>query len=170
MRTLLFVALAAAAACSKPPAPGAPADYRARDGSFSAAVPGNWRVDDSPADEPGAAFFGPPEGPAPYSQMMSVTFHRAADGPSAARLFVASELQQGVGPLPAPGKDGALDETFDRTVPDVHRGPQRVTTRVVAVPAPGGFYSLEYSRPAGTSASPVFDGLLRTFKPGSAGK
>ncbi len=168
MRRVLLAAAAASvlAACGRArPAPGTPVEYRAPDGAFSARVPAGWKVDDAPADEPGADFYGPPDGPDPFSQSMGISFHPARAAEQDARAFVAARSAAG----PSAPAD-ALDGTRDRVIPDVHLGSRRVTTRTVAVVVPGGFYALSHDWPTGTAPSPAFDALVKSFRPGPAPK
>lgn len=170
MTRILCLAVLLAAACGRAPAPGAPTDYRAPDGSFSARLPSDWKVDDAAGETRKAAFFGPPSGAKPYSELMGVYFHAGAD-PEAARAYLASEAPTGTpfAPRPVPvGAGTGLELVSSRTMPDVHSGPQRVTTRLVEVAVPGGFYSLEHTWPEGARPSAAFDELLRTFKPAAA--
>lgn len=166
LTTLLL--LLASAACRKAPAPSAPVEYRPADGGFSARVPGDWRVEDAPGESRKAAFFGPPTGPAPFSDLMGVYYHAAADPATAARAYVASQTGHGPGLTPPLGvsPDAGLDDSFTRAAPAGHGDPgSSVTTRVVAVPATGGFYTLEHSWPADRAPDPAFEELLRSFKP-----
>ncbi|MDP3544109.1 MAG: hypothetical protein Q8T11_16705 [Elusimicrobiota bacterium] len=161
MKRLLLIALAAAA-CSRP-APDAPADYRPDDESFSATLPGGWKVDDSPAETRKASFFGPPAGPAAFSEMIRVSLHPGTT-PEAYRAS-----RQG---LPSPLKEteagGAKAWEFlsDAEFRDPHAGVKKLSSRFVAIPTPKGLYVLEHSWPAGASAGrEAFEELLRTFKP-----
>ncbi|MBI3566176.1 MAG: hypothetical protein HY079_13345 [Elusimicrobia bacterium] len=170
MRLLVALLLLLPAACRKAPAPApsAPVDYRPADGSFSARVPGDWRVEDAPGESRKAAFFGPPAGPAPFSDLMGVYYHAAAEPGTAARAYVASQTGHGPGLTPPLGVSPAagLDDSFTRAAPAGHGGPgPSVVTRVVAVPVSGGFYTLEHTWPADRAPDPAFEELLRSFKP-----
>jgi hypothetical protein len=167
-RVLIPIALLIVA-CGRSTVPGAPTDYRAPDGSFSARLPSDWKVDDAPGETRKAAFFGPPSGVKPFSQLMGVYFHPSTE-PASARAYLASEAPAEVpfAPRDVPvGGGTGLELIVSRTVPDVHFGPQRVTTRLVEVVVPGGFYSLEHTWPTGTEPSPSFDELLHSFKTSS---
>lgn len=175
MRTLLALLLLLPAACRKAPAPAAsgPVEYRPADAGFSARVPGDWRVEDAPGESRKAAFFGPPTGPAPFSDLMGVYFHRAADPKAEARAYVASQTGHGPGLTPPLGvsPSAGLDDSFTREAPGPHgRAAPSVTTRVVAVPVPGGFYTLEHTWPADRAPDPAFEELLSSFRPAPATK
>jgi hypothetical protein len=155
MRTLALAVLLSAAACSKKAA--GPVEYAAPDGSFAAALPGGWKVDDLPGESRKAAFFGP------GSEMIRVSLHANAT-PESYRASRAG--------LPTPLVDaeagGAKAREFlvDTEFPDPHSGPKRFSSRVVLLATPGGLFVLEHAWPAGTPGSKaVFDDVLRTFKP-----
>ena len=153
---------ALAAACSRP-APQAPAQYRPVDESFSAALPGDWKVDDSPSQTRKAAFFGPAAGPGAFAEMIRVSLHPATT-PEAARAARPG--------LPTPLRESevggakAWEFFVDSEFPDPHGPLKRVSTRVVMLPTARGLFVLEHAWPAGKPSSrPVFEELLRTFKP-----
>lgn len=159
---LLMIAALAAAACSRP-SPYAPAEYRPADDSFSATLPGGWKVDDSPGETRQAAFFGPPSGPGAFTEMIRVSLHPA----TTAEAYRAR--QQGL-PTPlneiAVGGAKAVEFLNDSEFRDPHSGVKKLSSRVVALPTPRGLYVLEHSWPAGApSSSAAFEELLRTFKP-----
>ena len=141
MRFLLLTAVLLATACRRAPAPGAAIEYRAPDGSFTAKLPSNWKADEAPGETRKAAFFGPPDGAEPYSQMMGVYFHAAAK------------------------PEGPLDSTAETVQPNPHGGSETVITRTVAVPAAGGYFTLVQMYPAGSEPSASFAELVSTFKP-----
>ena len=144
MRAVLLAAVALLAACGKEPpkAPPAAAEvvFTAKDGSFSARLPAAWRVDETRLEGSGAAFFGPPDGPRPYSQMITVSFKASTAPPPVG--VITDELT-------LPGPKGAL---------------VRLTVRRAAAPAPGGYYALEYSVPAGDEPLPAWDAFRAGFK------
>jgi len=175
MRLAWLLSLALLSACGKTTAtpPADSVEFRAADGSFSARVPGDWRATDAPAESRKAAFFGPPSGPAAYSELMGVYYHPAADPAASARSYVASQTGHGPGFTPALGvsADAGLDGSFTREGPPAHGVRSgRITTRVVAVLVPGGFYTLEHTWPADLAPDPAFEGLLRSFRPAAAAK
>jgi hypothetical protein len=162
------LAIGAAAACRKAPAPpSSPIDYQAADGSFRARLPGDWKADEAPVESRKAAFFGPARGENAYSNLMGIYFHPAADPAAAARSYVSSQTGRGPGLAPTlGGDDGALDAVDTRSVRDVHSGRERKeTVRIVAVVVPGGFYSLEQTWPSDQAPDPAFNELVRTFQP-----
>ncbi|MDD5657307.1 MAG: hypothetical protein PHF00_08655 [Elusimicrobia bacterium] len=164
MRRAFFLAVLLAAACGRAPKPDEPVSYRAPDGSFSALLPAGWRVDESPGESRKAAFFGPPQGSRPFSELIGVYFHAATDPASAGRAYLAGPIS-GPGPFsPRPVRVGAasgLEVTAERPSPN---GRSRVAQRVVVVAVPGGFFSLEHAWPADGAASPAFDEFLRSFQ------
>lgn len=169
---LTFALAATATGCRKAPPATGPVEYRAADGSFTARLPGDWKADDSPGESRKIAIFGPPSGKNPFSDLMGVYYHASADPASAARSYVASQTGQGPGLGPTLGGEAAaLDSQGDRSVHDLHSGRDlKETTRIVAVLAPGGFYSLEHTWPSDQAPDAAFDELVRTFKPGPAAK
>ena len=167
MRRVLLAAALLACACGRSGSKaGSAVDYRPPDGSFRARLPSNWKADESPGETRKAAFFGPPDGAKPYSELMGVYFHAAADPEAAARTYLSIA---GVGPATpreiAVGSRRGLEIDGTRTMPAVELAPQTVSVRTVAVPVAGGFFTLEHTWPAGTTAAPAFDELLRTFEP-----
>jgi hypothetical protein len=160
----LLAAFLFAIACSKPADPNAPVAFRPADGSFSARAPARWKVNDAPGENRKAAFFGPPDGAKPFSQLMGVYFHPAAEPEKAARAYLRSAVGTEPQPVKAAELSG-LEATVSRAVSDIHQGEQRETTRTAVFPVQGGFYSLEHTWPAGGAPDPAFDELLRTFRP-----
>jgi len=161
MRIFLIAALAAAA-CSRP-APNAPAEYRPADESFSAAMPGGWKVDDSPGETRKAAFFGPPSGPGAFTEMIRVSLHPATtpEAYRASRPGLPTPLQPAV-----VGGAKASEFLIDSEFRDPHAGVKKLSSRVVAVPTEKGLFVLEYTWPAGAPAGrEAFEELLRTFQP-----
>lgn len=161
MRLILIAALAASA-CSRP-APDAPAEYRPADDSFSATLPGGWKVDDSPAETRKAAFFGPPSGRGAFTEMIRVSLYPATtpEAYRAARPGLPTPLTE-----TSAGGAKAWEFLSDSEFPDPHGGVKKLSSRVVAVPTPRGLFVLEHTWPAGEpSGRPAFEELLRTFKP-----
>ena len=75
MRSILILSLILAAACTRSPRPGEPVTYSPADGSFTAALPAGWRVDEAATGARRATFYGPPAGPAPFTQSLAVSFY-----------------------------------------------------------------------------------------------
>ena len=160
MRLILIAVLAAA--CSRP-APDAAADYRPDDDSFSAALPGGWKVDDSPSETRKAAFFGPPSGPAAFTEMIRVSLHPATtpEAYRAARPGPPTPLKE-----TSAGGAKAWEFLSDSELPDPHGGVKKLSSRIVTLPTPRGLFVLEHTWPAGApSGREAFEELLRTFKP-----
>lgn len=173
IRPLAVAVLLLAGACSKPaPAPGGPStEYAARDGSFTARLPGGWKVDDSPGRYRKAAFFGPPDGAKPFSSLISVNFYAAGGRFQTPDDYIAARAALGRAEPPraaAVGGVPGIEVTVATVFTDVHSGPQRLVARSLAVPAPGGFFGLEYTRPEDQPPSKDFDAMLASFKPGPA--
>lgn len=169
MRRLLLAAALLACACGRR---GAGVAYRAADGSFRASLPGDWRVDETHGDARKAALYGPPGGDKPFTQLIGVYFHAAADPDGAARAYVAGSSS---GPARPPreipvGAGRGYEALAERRLPAFETAAETVETRTVAVPAAGGFFSLEHTWPKGSPASPAFDELLKTFEPAAAAK
>ncbi len=74
MRRLLLAA--ALAACSRAPdsAPGTTA-YEPADRGFACRAPATWRVQEADGGAHRASFFGPSDGPAPFSEAIVVYRH-----------------------------------------------------------------------------------------------
>lgn len=159
MRLLLLLA-ALAAACAKPPA-SAPVSFSPADGSFEALAPGHWRVDQEAGLTRKAAFFGPPDGPRAFSEMIRVALHPAQD-PEAFRAARAP----GGPPLTETSAGGAKAWQFVRedAVPDPHAPTRRMVTRTVLIPSPRGLFALEHSWPAESRPGPAFDEFLASFR------
>ncbi len=171
----LAVGLLLGAACSRKPAPppGGGVSYAAPGGRFAADLPPGWRVDEAADGDRLAAFFGPPDGPAPYTETIAVSFHPASGRWKSARQFLPAEAAGGLATAAVPvtvAGIASLETTVDRDFPDPHLGLQRTRTRAVLVPAPGGFFALENTRPAGQAPSPAFDDFLASFKPAAAAR
>lgn len=160
------------AACSRPaPAPGgAVLEYSAPDGSFASRLPGGWKVDDSPGVNRKAAFFGPPDGAKPFSQLIAVSFYPASGRYKDAADYLAAQAALGKA---EPARDvraaglKAREMILRAKFTDVHSGVQPLVTRVIAVPVDGGFFALEHTWPDGETPSPAFDGVVAAFKPGA---
>lgn len=159
---LFVLAVLAAAACTRP-APDAPAEYRSADESFSASLPGGWKVDDTPGETRQAAFFGPPAGPAAFTEMIRVSLHpeTTPEAYRASRPGLPTPLTQ-----TAAGGAKAWEFRTDYELRDPHAGIKKMSSRVAAVPTPRGLFVLEHSWPSGAPAGrEAFEELLRTFKP-----
>ncbi|OGS41144.1 MAG: hypothetical protein A2506_02045 [Elusimicrobia bacterium RIFOXYD12_FULL_66_9] len=170
IRSLPIALLLAVAACSRPASPGASVDYSAPDGSFVASLPGGWKVDDAAGEHRKAAFFGPPDGGKPFSELISVSFYPAGGRYPSIDDYIAAQAALGRAMPPRDVQVGGVRgvELTVRTVfPDVHSGPQPLVTRALAVPAVKGFFALEHTWPEGAAPSAAFDELLGSFKPGS---
>lgn len=161
MKPILIAALAVAA-CSRP-APNAPAEYRPADDSFSATLPGDWKVDDSPGETRKASFFGPPAGPDAFTRIIRVSLHPGftPQGYRATRSGPPTPLAE-----TTVGGAKAWEFYSDFEFRDPHAGVKKRSSRVVAVPTAKGLFVLEYERPAGAPPdSDAFAALLNSFKP-----
>jgi hypothetical protein len=168
MKLSLAAALLLACACGRSsPDRGASVDYRPPDNSFQARLPSDWKADETPGETRKAAFFGPPGGAKPYSQLMGIYFHKAADPEDAARAYLSGNGPAALKDVVV-GSRRAIESTVTRTTPGLDAAPEAVLVRTVAVTVPGGFYVLEATWPVGAAADPAFGELLRTFEP-SAG-
>ncbi len=154
-------------ACGSKPADKGPVDYSAPGGAFRATLPGNWRADEARVSDRLSAFFGPPDGPRPYSQSMAVYFHPASDPQTAARLYLASgDLSGPPTPITVGGLPG-LEATSSGRERGLETKSTPTTTRTVVAWTEGGFYCLEQIRPTDDPPSPAFDEMLKTFRPGA---
>lgn len=170
IRRLAVALLLGAAACSRPAATGALIEYAAPDGSFTARLPGGWRVDDAPGEHRKAAFFGPPDGKKPFSELIAVSFHPAGGRYRSVDEYLAAQAALGrAAPpreVPVGGAHG-MELTVRSVFADPHSGPQPIVTRALALTAAKGFFTLEHTWPEGAAPSSAFDELVRSFKPGS---
>ncbi|MFI5345181.1 MAG: hypothetical protein ACHQ51_02290 [Elusimicrobiota bacterium] len=169
MRSLAAVLLLGVAACSRPaPVPGgASLQYAAPDGSFTALLPGGWKVDDAPGENRKAAFFGPPDGAKPFAQLIAVSFYPAGGRYKDVNDYIGAQSALGQAQPPREVAVGAARgaEVIVKTVfSDIHAGPQPLVTRVLAFPSGAGFYALEHTWPDGEAPSPAFDALVSSFK------
>lgn len=171
MRRLALAALFLAAACSRPsPEPAGSVEYSPPDGSFTARLPGGWKADDAPGKTRKAAFFGPPDGRKPFSELIAVRFFPAGGRYKDPRAYAAAQAAFGK-PAPPPreievGATRGLELRTESVFSDVHSGPQALVTRSVLLPAGGGFYALEHTYPAaGPSSAAIFEDVLRSFRP-----
>ncbi len=163
---LLLIAVLAAAACSRP-APNAPVEYRPADDSFSASLPGDWKVDDGPAETQKATFFGPPSDPGAFTASIGVSL-RPATTPLAYRATRGGMPILPSTPLAETSVGGTKAQEFfvDSEFRDPHSGVKKLSSRVVMLPTAAGLFVLEHTWPAGAPAGQAaFDELLRTFKP-----
>ncbi len=133
---------------------------------FSARLPSDWKVDDASTEGKKAAFFGPPIGPKPFSQLIGVYYH--IDGtPERLRAYLAAEIRPGESFTPHEtviGQKTGLEITTSRFVLNIHSKPQLVSKRVVVVPTVHGFYSLEHTWPIDSAPTSAFEEFLRSFK------
>ena len=160
MRLLLIAVLAAA--CSRPSA-DTPAEYLPADQSFSATLPGGWKVDDGPAETRKAAFFGPPTGTGAFTAVIRVSLYPAT---------TPQDYRATRSGLPTPlvemtvGGAKAWEFLVEGEARDPHAGVTKLASRVVSVQTAHGLFVLEHTwhadLPAGGQA---FEELLRTFKP-----
>ena len=134
-------------------------------------LPSNWKVDETSGETRIAAFYGPPGGQKPFSQLMGVYFHPASDPAGAARGYLAS-TPEGTSPAHevSVGALSGLEVTTEHSLLDIHLGQQRVITRTVVAAVHGGFFSLEHTWPTGASPAPAFDEMVRSFRPAPAAK
>lgn len=161
MRRLLFIALAAAA-CSRP-GPNAPASYRPADDSFSATLPGRWKVDDAPDESRKAAFFGPPSGPGAWTALIRVSLYpgKSPEEYRASRPGLPTPLQE-----TKAGGAKAWEFLSDSEFRDAHAGVQKRSSRFVLLTTGQGLFVFEHAWPAGAPAGgEAFEALLRTFRP-----
>lgn len=158
MRRLFLLAVLALSACGRP-APDAPASYSPADGSFSASLPGGWRVDETRRGSRRAAFYGPPAKP---TQVIAVSF----EAQGTPEQHVVAALAASPSPVPMPPQGAGRDAVMERAVPSTHGGPSREKLRVVAVEAPGGgAWVLEHAWPLDEAPSPAFEAFKASFRP-----
>ncbi len=177
-RLVLVAATLALASCQKsqPPSKTGMALYLEPGKLFSCQAPANWKVLENQGGAQRVTFVGPPDGPAPYADAISVYFY-AKSGSSFAtpQAYAKAEaLQPGTtSPLLfKPWKGLAVYEfTATRARPVMHGAGQTESRKesTVLIPAPEGFYAAVYSAPeAGFSqAEGVFRELIDSLNFGS---
>ncbi|MFA6093623.1 MAG: hypothetical protein WCU88_10795 [Elusimicrobiota bacterium] len=173
MRRFLLLSLLLITACGRPSAPGSATDYRAPDNSFSARLPSDWKVDETPMETRIASFFGPATGADPFSQRIGADFHPSPKAESAMRAHLAS-YSSAQAPFVAQevrvGERTGIGYSFSRAIRGPRSGLRRMNTRLVEFAVPDGFYSLEHTWPAEAEPSPAFEEFLLSFKPDSSPK
>ena len=156
-------------------------DYTAADNSFSARLPGYWKVDEKRYESLGASFFGP-------SDYIGVFYYRAKDAAEAAQRHLLSQAMRSTTPVPIPvmppGKDKpkpnraavaghqAWETSIVTSMPAMHNIPaQQYQERIVVVVMKDGYFSLKAScRLPEPCTWVAFETLLASFRPGSAVK
>lgn len=171
MRRLLFIALLAA--CSRAPdeAPGTAA-YEAP--GFAAQAPAAWRVQEADGGSHRASFFGPPDGPAPFSEAIVVYRHGPASSVPTMQAFVAAKSLEGP-PSPPAKTTVAGKEALDLRYSSVFMGPHLPEGRVpmlhhaVLVADGDGYWALVHSWPEKVKPSEAdFKAFVETFRPAAA--
>lgn len=171
MRRLVLAALLAA--CSRAPEPGpGTASYEAS--GFAATAPAAWRVQEPDGGTHRASFFGPPEGPAPYSEAIVVYRHGPGSPLPTMEAYVAAKSREGPPSPPAEaavaGK-AALDLRYSSVLTGPHFPEGRVPMlhHAVLVADGDGYWALVHSWPAKAKPSEdVFKTFVDTFRPAPA--
>lgn len=153
MRRWLLPTLLALSACRNGPPPGV---YRSPDGAFEAAVPGHWKVDESPRPNHRVTFFGP------GMTMIAASFK---EGQSPSAVILGELAFSGGPPVPVLPDGPPLDVSFERALPNIHGGPARERRRAVALEAKGGTWLLEFAWPLDAPADPAFEAFKASFHP-----
>lgn len=168
MKILLLAALLAG--CSRAPdADPGTAAYEAP--GFAARAPAAWRVQEADGGSHRASFFGPPEGPAPFSEAIAVFRHGPSSSIPTMEAFVAAKSREGP---PAPpvktsvaGK-AALDVRYASvlTGPHLPEGRAPMLHHAVLVADGDGYWALVHSWPEKAKPSEdVFRAFVETFRP-----
>ncbi|MCR4295111.1 MAG: hypothetical protein NUW21_06220 [Elusimicrobia bacterium] len=171
MRRLILAALLAACSRAPEPDPGTGA-YEAP--GFAAQAPAAWRVQESDGGSHRASFFGPPEGPAPFSEAIVVYRHGPASSVPTMEAFIAAKSLEGPPSLPAKttvaGK-AALDLRYASVLAGPHFPEGRVPMlhHAVLVADGDGYWALVHSWPEkGMPSEGVFKTFVDTFRPAPA--
>lgn len=167
-----FFLVLALAACSRAPdpAPGT-AVYEPVDRGFSCRIPAEWRVQEADGGAHRASFFGPPDGPAPFPEAISVFRYGPKSVPPTMEAFVAAKSLEGTPAAPAKTTVGgreALDFLYASTLTGPHLPGGRVTMshRAVLVADGDGYWALVHSWPEKSpSRGDAFKALVETFRP-----
>lgn len=171
-RLLLAVAFAA---CSRAPdtAPGTAA-YEPADRGFTCAAPAAWRVQEADGGAHRASFFGPPDGPAPFSEGISVFRHGPQSSLKTMEAFVAAKSIEGPPPIPSKttvGGRAALDFRYATTMtgPHLPEGRLAMSHHAVLVADGDGYWALVHSWPEKIKPkAEVFTALVESFRPAPA--
>lgn len=170
-----FLLIAALAGCSRAPesAPGTAA-YEPVDRGFVCQAPASWRVQEADGGAHRASFFGPPGGPAPFSEAIVVYRHGPASSMPTMDAFVAAKSLEGPPSPPsktAVGGRAALDVRYASVFMDPHRPDGRVPMlhHAVLVADGDGYWALVHSWPEKTKPSEeAFRTVVETFRPAAA--
>lgn len=165
---LLVLVIAAWGCSGQTSAPRIHSDPAAR---FSAEIPRNWSVLESPdSGVAGVSFLAPPEGAVPaFRPTISADYYGSANT-HYARLqdYVEGQAR---GPVAAANFGGLAGKEFvtRRPLPQSreHAPPGTLLVRTVLVQAPEGFYALVYAAPEAEASrhAAVFERFLRSFTP-----
>ena len=168
MKKFIFAAAIALAACSGTRVPPGDVSYSPKDGDFSAAIPGNWRILE---DNGGAlaSFFGPPSGPAPYSAMLAVYYYPNSRY-AGAQDYYSRETFDAEVVLPLAKRDISGRELDSFSVTRMEKKPDSgesslVREETALIPSGKGFYALVYlcAEKSFQENEPVFLGLAKSF-------
>ena len=117
------------------------------------------------------SFFGPPDGPAPFSESIVVYRHGPKTGMPTPESFFASRATAGVPAMPrtvAVGRQQGLEASYDTVVNSPHfsGGRQALSNRAVLITDADGYWAFVHTWPTAISPrSRVLDGVLETFHP-----
>ncbi len=173
MRLLLLAVVLTA--CSRAPesAPGTAA-YEPVDRGFVFTVPASWRVQEADGGAHRASFFGPPGGPAPFSEAIVVYRHGPKSSMPTMDAFVAAKSIEGPPSPPSKttvGGYAALDLRYASTMTGPHFPEGRLAMRhhAVLVADGGGYWALVHSWPETVKPSEdAFKTAVETFRPAAA--
>lgn len=171
MRRVLLAAVLCAG-CSRAPESGAgAAAYAPADRGFACEAPASWRVQEADGGAHRASFFGPPDGPAPFSDAVVVYRHGPTSGLPTMESFVAAKSIEGPPPMPEKktiGGRAALEFTYFTTIlgPHLPEGRLAMSHHAVLLAEADGYWALVHTWP--TKAKPqsaVFTALVESFRP-----
>ncbi|HVC09058.1 MAG TPA: hypothetical protein VNH15_03865 [Elusimicrobiota bacterium] len=167
-KILLCCACALLAACSGKRLPPGDVSYSPKNGGFSAAIPGSWRVLENNGGAL-ASFFGPPNGPAPFSAMIAIYDYPKSRYASPQDYYNRATFDARVVAPLSKRKFGGRDLGFfsvAKAEKNIDSGESTLAREeTVLVPSKDGFYALVYlcSDKSFQDNEPVFLNLAASF-------
>ncbi len=146
--------------------------YEARDHSFSAQIPGYWKVNEERFETLGASFFGP------MGEAIGVYFHRSKDPATDGRYYIDTAMNNFSAPSPitipkrvkVAGRASWEKEGLE-TFMAPEAGIQVSRKRIVVMPMKAGYFVVEASCAMQNGCDwHIFDSFLVSFQPGDCFK
>ncbi|MDE2039494.1 MAG: hypothetical protein KGO96_01775 [Elusimicrobia bacterium] len=153
-------------ACKPSPIAGEPAAaYQSRGGLFSCLAPARWRVVERQGGFHLVSFFGPPDGPAPYSISLSLYYYPKTPGSPRLERYIL-EQRAAARRFEPPRRwpwPGGCALRFDAWAQE--RQARHETT--ILIPRGGGYYAWALSAPQsdGAAAEDLLRQVIDSFRP-----